>query len=487
MELSIADLNGVASKVNWSFQTDTVAPQISGATPRAIVTTDPQVAIGARYSDAGSGISLASVRLTVDGIDVTALAQASDTGVSYKPAVKLVNGSHAVALSVADAAGNVSTQSWSFGIDQSGPVVTQLQPAHDSVLAADASPLIGATVADALDQSGTTLVALLVDGANVSAQARFSGGVLSYTPGTLLPEGNHAVKLTLRDQNGNETVSSWQFVTRTAPVITGAAPRDVILNAQAGQTVSAQYGDVGAGIDPALVKLVIDEVDVTAQAQVGAESLSFTPSVRLPQGVHIVSLTVTDKAGNSSTESWRFTVYTGMPVISAMTPQDTLLADGRPVIAASYQDGGDASIAPGIDMASVRLSVDGVDVTAQAQVSATGISYRSAAALADGLHTVLLTVADKAGTQVSATWTFLTDTATPLVGDVVPADGAVFGADALPAISASYTGTASGIDRARIRLELDGVDITAQAQVSDSAISFAPASLKEGTHTPPPP
>lgn len=96
--------------------TDSIPPTISNLQPADGATVDEHVpTIGADYSDP-SGIDAASVKLMVDGADVTALATVTSTGVTYTPATALVEDQHAVELRVKDTANNEAVETWSFTI-----------------------------------------------------------------------------------------------------------------------------------------------------------------------------------------------------------------------------------------------------------------------------------------------------------------------------------------------------------------------------------
>ncbi len=96
--------------------TDSIPPTISNLQPADGATVDEHVpTIGADYSDP-SGIDAASVKLMVDGADVTALATVTSTGVTYTPATALAEDQHAVELRVKDTANNEAVETWSFTI-----------------------------------------------------------------------------------------------------------------------------------------------------------------------------------------------------------------------------------------------------------------------------------------------------------------------------------------------------------------------------------
>ena len=95
---------------------DERAPQISELTPGngERVTDRGRLHLRARLSDEGSGIAPASVRLHLNGRDVTADARVSADEVNYR--ADLDPGRYTAELTVRDQAGNPSTRSWSFDV-----------------------------------------------------------------------------------------------------------------------------------------------------------------------------------------------------------------------------------------------------------------------------------------------------------------------------------------------------------------------------------
>jgi hypothetical protein len=75
--------------------------------------------IAARLSDEGSGIDVDSVRLRVDGRDVTDRARIGADEVRYRG--DLGNGRHTAEITVRDRAGNVTRRAWSFDVVDHGP------------------------------------------------------------------------------------------------------------------------------------------------------------------------------------------------------------------------------------------------------------------------------------------------------------------------------------------------------------------------------
>ncbi|RYZ04523.1 MAG: hypothetical protein EOO24_12990 [Comamonadaceae bacterium] len=97
-------------------QRDNTPPQITALSPDngARVDERQRTRISARVSDQGSGVDPASVRLSVDGLDVTRDTRVDDGVVSYRES--LGRGRHTAELVVGDRAGNVARSSWTFQV-----------------------------------------------------------------------------------------------------------------------------------------------------------------------------------------------------------------------------------------------------------------------------------------------------------------------------------------------------------------------------------
>ena len=119
------------------------------------------------------------------------------------------------------------------------------------------------------------------------------------------------------------------------------------------------------------------------------------------------------------------------PVIGAVAPgADALIADSKPLVSCAYADA-----FTGVNAASAHLTLDGADVTAQATTTAQGLEYRPADAIAEGQHSVAISIADVAGNIATSTWRFTVDTVPPQIADLSPADGSALSV-ARPAFSA---------------------------------------------------
>ncbi|MDQ2688582.1 MAG: hypothetical protein M3Y28_12025, partial [Armatimonadota bacterium] len=97
------------------------------------------------------------------------------------------------------------------------------------------------------------------------------------------------------------------------------------------------------------------------------------------------------------------TIDTVAPNVAEFSPaKGATTEDARPQIYAVLSDAGGV----GVDPAATRVSVDGKDMTGQANVTPAFFSLKPMADLALGAHTVQVSVADRAGNAGTTDWTF---------------------------------------------------------------------------------
>ncbi|MEK7817863.1 MAG: hypothetical protein AAB281_06400, partial [Actinomycetota bacterium] len=135
------------------------------------------------------------------------------------------------------------------------------------------------------------------------------------------------------------------------------------------------------------------------------DPLATGPGVQARPAVYKEKVTWESEPGNGNYDVWMATVDDVPPVISGLTPVggSSLGCAGPTTISASYTDN-----RAGINTGSVQLRLDGDDVTAAADVSESGIIYRPPNPNVDGLHTVSLSVSDRAGNIATSNWDFST-------------------------------------------------------------------------------
>lgn len=204
--VSFSDNAGNQAYVTWSFSVDTVAPTISGAVPvNGTLTNNPQMAISALFSDSTSGINASSARIFVNGISVTSLANASQSGIIYVPAaLLLLDGTTTATFSVSDLAGNAASETVVWTIDTVAP------PAPNSTTTNGTSITSGLYVFNATYSGIGPLpgsVTITLDGANVTSAAAITATALQYN--ATLAAGSHTIVVSVKDAAGNTASSSW--------------------------------------------------------------------------------------------------------------------------------------------------------------------------------------------------------------------------------------------------------------------------------------
>lgn len=209
----------------WWFTVDTLPPVISNDQPANnshVGSAWPT--IQADFIDATSGTDMTSVRLLVDSIDVTANSTITPNRVTYVPSMPLSEGVHDVQVDVGDnsAPQNMATMIWSFIVDTTPPMITNLRP-PDQSYTNSSMPGIGAEVTDP-SMMGAPIPDLRVDGFGVPCVLTMIPPDTVYItcfPVSPLPDGLHSVYLSATDGAGNTAVANWVFtVDASAPTTT---------------------------------------------------------------------------------------------------------------------------------------------------------------------------------------------------------------------------------------------------------------------------
>jgi hypothetical protein len=281
---------------------DAHPPVATGMSPAT--TTDQRAPVSFSVDPGPSG--LGQFEASVDGDPMTIAGNTA----SYAPAADLAYGTHTVSWHATDGAGNVRDGFWTFTVnDAVAPVLSDVRPDPGSS-SSDATPVISVAVADAGVGVDPASVQMTVDGLDASAHGSFGAGRFSYTPAADLAFGPHTVSVTAADTAGNRSVPlTWSFdvADETPPSVTDRTP-------VAGSTVPGAsaigfaLGDTGSGVDPDTLHVLLDGSDVTAWGALSAGQFRYAPGSLAP-GVHTVSVTAADRAGNvAGPIEWEFAV-----------------------------------------------------------------------------------------------------------------------------------------------------------------------------------
>ena len=395
---------------NWDIYiaNDTVPPSVTSVAPSGTLTATSGT-ITAAFGDAGSGVDTTSVVVTLDGSPLPGCS-VSAAAVSC-PASGLGQGQHNISVSVKDMAGNTGTGSGSFTVDSQPPVIG---PVTATVAPGTGNAVIDAGLSDAVSGVNTASVSVSVDGAVLSGCTVTSSDVNCGVTGLAL--GAHSIDIAAADNVGNQGSATATFTVNdtVAPQVTPDAPGSGDSIGGPTTTITASYSDPApsSGINQASVAVQLDGKALPG-CTVTASQVS-CPSGDLADGSHSVRVQVSDNAANTGEADWSFTATPVAPTLSDLTPPPgATVNNATPPIAASYFDGG------GIDQASVRVYVDGVDVTAQAAAGPASVSYQppQSARLAAGKHQARVVVADMQGNVTDQSWQFAV--ASPQMGLVL--------------------------------------------------------------------
>ncbi len=426
--LKVFDEAGNASTSSPTTYTfDDQGPVVSGsATP--VVAAGQQARVTFTASDAPVGLDTWSVRRALAGaphIQAPVAGGSFPTGVTTTQTVQVddttapMDGRYVYRVVAADVLGNTrGVVTNTVVVDSSAPIVT-ITPGDGTVLGAGAFTIL-VTIDDLIGVDPGT-IQVLCDGSRLTPSSistvTLPNGDPQTTitvPVTRLVEGAHTLRVEVIDLAGNPASAHvGVIVDNTAPEVDTLTPNNVLL-ATSPVTFDATYHDAGAGVNPAAVKVLLSSplgstpIDVTAQATIGAGSASVT--LPLGEGLHGVAVVVVDMAGNA-----------GLPKLATVaidtTPPGVTITDGptagqfdtdrSPRFVASLND------ALGIELASVRVLLDGTDVTARAVVSPVQVSFQPHTPLGDGSHLLEVKARDLAGHTASASLSFMIDATGP--------------------------------------------------------------------------
>jgi hypothetical protein len=152
-------------------------------------------------------------------------------------------------------------------------------------------------------------------------------------------------------------------------------------------TVSAQFSH---RVNPGSVRVWLDNNDVTSRSDISPGGFSHTSRAPLLLGNHTVRVAGRDYGGVGFERSWSFTVF-GAPVPPGQSVQ---LRNQQPSPGSNVRDRFvtiSAEFTYNVDAGSLRIYLDGNNVTSRSATSSTRFSYKPPAPLDYGSHQVRVT------------------------------------------------------------------------------------------------
>jgi hypothetical protein len=453
----IRDTTGNVGATTSSFRVDTIAPTGTIDAPLARVNSaTPLVTVS--YADAGSGIDPTSVALTVDGAAVSGVLSAGPDSASGALLTPLTDGPHTLQVTFADRAGNPATLSTSFTVDTVLPQLAVAVPANGTFVNTSMPPLrvtYEDTNGTGVDLTSLRLFLQQGSEAEIDVTSYVTKTALEATglvpPNAALSDGTYQLRAVIRDLAGNESVATSRFeVDTVAPTVEVETPARNGYVASATPSFVVRWTDALSGVDAEGAKFYVDDDERTNRFTVSAEGATgqLAADESLAEGPHVIRVVAFDRAGNAAAVLQQlFTVDTIVPTVQIDSPAHNGYVGPAPYsFAATFGDGTGSGVAP----TWVAIAIDGVDRTAEFTITPTTATATIATALANGAHTMTISVLDWAGNSATASASFTADAVRPVVAITSPAAGAwISGA------TVNVTGTVQ--DASPVSIDVNGV------------------------------
>ncbi|WP_424955273.1 Ig-like domain-containing protein [Enterobacter hormaechei] len=367
-----------------------------------------------------------TVTVTFGGKTYTAKVDADGNWTATVPSADLAglkDGDASVQVSVTNAHGNSASAGREYSVDATAPTVTIDTVASDNVIngseAAAGVAISGTTTAEV----GQT-VTVTLGGNSYTAQVQ-QGGVWSVNvPGTdlsALADNGYTVQASVSDAAGNPGSAGKAITLDTTPPTVSfnvVAGDDVINSVEHGQAQIVSGTATGASVgDKVVITIGSNQYTTTVDAS-GKWSVGVPASVisALTDGTVTLSATITDSAGNSSTQTHDVVVNTASVALTVNTLSGDDVINAAEAGASLVINGSSAQFASGTQ---VTITLNGKSYTATIQSDGswtTTVPAADVGTLADGAsYQVSVSAQDSAGNSASATHTISVDTTAPVV------------------------------------------------------------------------
>ncbi|MEP8477513.1 Ig-like domain-containing protein [Enterobacter hormaechei] len=367
-----------------------------------------------------------TVTVTFGGKTYTAKVDADGNWTATVPSADLAglkDGDASVQVSVTNAHGNSASAGREYSVDATAPTVTIDTVAGDNVIngseAAAGVAISGTTTAEV----GQT-VTVTLGGNSYTAQVQ-QGGVWSVNvPGTdlsALADNGYTVQASVSDAAGNPGSAGKAITLDTTPPTVSfnvVAGDDVINSVEHGQAQIVSGTATGASVgDKVVITIGSNQYTTTVDAS-GKWSVGVPASVisALTDGTVTLSATITDSAGNSSTQTHDVVVNTASVALTVNTLSGDDVINAAEAGASLVINGSSAQFASGTQ---VTINLNGKSYTATIQSDGswtTTVPAADVGTLADGAsYQVSVSAQDSAGNSASATHTISVDTTAPVI------------------------------------------------------------------------
>ncbi|WVX58474.1 Ig-like domain-containing protein [Enterobacter ludwigii] len=367
-----------------------------------------------------------SVTITFAGKTYTAKVDADGNWTATVPSADLAglkDGDASVQVSVTNVNGNSASAGREYSVEATAPTVTIDTVAGDNVInASEASA--GVTLSGTTTAEVGQTVSVTLGGKSYTTKVQ-QGGIWSVNvPGTdlsALADNGYTVQVSVNDAAGNPgSVGKAITLDTTPPTVSFnvVAGDDVINSVEHGQAQIVSGTATGASVGDKLVITIGSNQYTTTVDASGNWSVGVPASVisALTDGTVTLSATITDSAGNSSTQTHDVVVNTASVALTVNTLSGDDVINAAEAGSSLVINGSSAQFASGTQ---VTVTLNGKSYTATIQSDGswtTTVPAADVGALADGAsYQVSVSAQDSAGNSASATHSISVDTTAPVV------------------------------------------------------------------------
>ncbi|MCW3491317.1 Ig-like domain repeat protein [Dethiobacter alkaliphilus] len=372
----------------------------------------------------------------------------------------LPDGDYTVTAAIKDVNGNEGSHTWQFRVAVP-PVITDLYPADNS--AHQQVDVIRARVYDPNGEINPDSIILKLD--DVQVEHVFDGetGYVTYD----LPEladGSYNVSLYVEDDAENSRSRAWSFtLDNEPPEFKSLTPGDNATLKRETVNISARVEDEISHLQQSSLRMYLNGEQVSAgfeydyywwehRYEYRNGTVRYT-AADLTDGTYEVELEMADKAGNVGSRTWTFTVAVP-PVISELYPADGTVHTAVDKITALASDPNGS-----VDPDSVLMELNGAAVETVFNEDSGEIKAVFPDGLETGEYNVYLKIADMAGNEADAQWSFTVDASPPEFSNLLPSEGSTVNV-ANPEIKVRIDDP-DGIKSGTPKMYIDGEEVSA--------------------------